>query len=143
MSQCTDISVQTDNKASQSLSLLASPSFLSVYSFTHSFFFSIPLYLPHSLFPSCPVFPWALCTCYPTPVFSPLPHIHSLAILSLLALSTNFFIPTLIEFLLPHFTGSCLVLTASRLFQNQNQKSFSIPQMGKFVCPSSNRILQE
>ena len=29
------------------------------------------------------------------------------------------------------------------MYQNQNQKSFNVPQMGKFVCPSSDRILQE
>ena len=41
------------------------------------------------------------------------------------------------------WTPAMLKIKNRSLVQNQNQKSLNVPQTGKFVCHSSNRILQK
>lgn len=102
MSQCTDISVQTDNKGSQSLSPLASPLLPLCLLLLSLFFLFPPLSLSLS-FRSIPAFPWALCTCYPTPFVSLFPYIWYFTILSICA--TIFFSLLLLTYFYPTLPG--------------------------------------
>lgn len=86
MSQCSDISVQTDNKGSQSLSLLASP-LLSFCLLLCTLFFSILLYLSFS-FPFMPCIPLGFVYTVLLPFFSS-PYLLFCYSLHL-CLSTNF-----------------------------------------------------
>lgn len=113
MSQCTDISVETDNKGNQSLSPLASP-LLPLCLFLLSLFFLFPPLSLSLSFPSMPAFPWALCTCYP-PFFSLFPYVLLFSPSAL----PSFFCTTVIDLLLPHFTRGYLIFNFNLTFLNQ------------------------